>query len=68
MSDPTLDDMRARLEEAESVIRKLLLCTTYESFQAMRRPAEKSMFSLREILDAQSKHVCDKLEQMRAPQ
>ena len=65
MTEPTIAEMRTRLEEAEALIRKLLLCTTYDSFQSLRRPAEKMTFSLREMLDAQNKRVCDKLDHMR---
>lgn len=55
----------AQVQEAEAVIRRLLLTTSYEAFHALRRPAEKSAASLREILEAQDRAVCERLEAMR---
>ncbi len=55
----------ARLQEAEDVIRRLLLCTTYAQFNNHRRLAERTAFTLREILKAQDREVCRKLDNMR---
>lgn len=43
----------AQLKEAEAVIRALLLSTSYEHFQRQRRVAERTRFTLRDLI---SKH------------
>lgn len=55
----------SQVQEAEAVIRRLLLTTSYEAFHALRRPAEKTAASLREILESQDREVCARLDAMR---